>query len=197
MQIALLSTPGRNSGGVVRGGKLVAVPHARPARWVACSRSGSSTHKQTSVWICRQITRNSRLRLRAAGFSDPAESLRRYQDLDIDHFDRSSNSLLHQDVLDILPHDVHLDPRGLQSELDVHKLTNAGNRLSEVWSRSAIPSKLSSSLAQARPLAANASSNRLALQCAMFCFLLATRQTERYGKFDVYVITVLCHQVGR
>lgn len=118
-------------------------------------------------------------------------------DLDADHFDRSScQHLLHQDVLDILPNGVNLDPRASEGELDVLKLRTAGNLLSLLWSYSALPTKISFNLARARPVSANTSSNQLAEQCSMFCFLLATRKIEGYGKFGSYIIITLCHQVS-
>lgn len=152
------------------------------------------SHQKMWFLGTRQRTCRWRSRSQAAGRSAPAEFLRRYHnDLDIDQFEARP---LHQDVLDILPQKVHLDPRGAQSELDVFKLTSAGNRLSEVWSLSAISTKPSFSLFRAQPLCANAGSNQLALQCSLFCILMATRQTERYGKFDLYVLIVLSHQVS-
>ena len=137
------------------------------------------------------------MRSQRADFSDPAESFRLYHsDLDLDHVDRSSDSLLHQDVLDILPDDVRLDPRGSRGQLDILKLSTAGSLLSEVWSCSPIPNTLSSRLAGERLPAANATSNQLAKRCASFCLLLSTQHIDTYGNVDLYIIAALCHQVS-
>lgn len=65
------------------------------------------------------------------------------KDSNIDQFDRSSiEHLLHQDVLDMLPRNLHLDPCGSKAQLDVLKISTSGNLLSTVWSGSATPNKI-------------------------------------------------------
>lgn len=101
--------------------------------------------------------------------------------------------VLHQDVLDILPCDVHLHPCGVasQSELMLLELARSENGLSKLWSASAVRAK------QLRrqsypPLVAVSGPNHLAEQCSYFCGMLSR---EQYGDENVYVVAALCHQV--
>ena len=101
---------------------------------------------------------------------------------------------LHQDVRDLLPCDVNLDPHETNSQrhLDVFKLASSEGHLSQVWSESA---KLLTTLTR-RSVGPFAAQNQLTLQCALFCRMLSGFRGDRYNLFTLYVVATLCHQAG-
>ena len=129
----------------------------------------------------------------ATALSVPTESFRtNYPELDIDQCDSLRDLQLSQEVLDLLPRGLILDPRatGPCAGLDTLKLTELNNALSAIWSVSARrrPTPLATAIRH-QPLAQAA--NQLAEQCAVFC----ERVETMYSATDVYVLNCLCHQV--
>ena len=143
------------------------------------------------------MVRRSRLpsscnRVRASGLSDPLVTFRtNYPDLNINHCDSLRNLQLSQDVLDIIPSDVVLDPRrtGPEAGLDTVKFAQSKSVLANTWLQSA---KAAKSRLAARPIpfrrqASNEAANQQAEQCAAFA--------EASSGPDAYVLKCLCHQV--
>ena len=103
--------------------------------------------------------------------------------------------VLHKDVLDILPCDVHLNPRGIAPQSDdmLLKLARSENGLSRAWSASAVQAKTSLEHSFFSSRAANSNLDQLAQQCAAFCSSLSF---ENHQAENLYVIAALCHQVN-
>ena len=137
--------------------------------------------------------------VRATGVSDPlGEHFRMtYPDVDIDHCDSLQYLHLHQDVLDILPREGLLDPRGRELHTLFVKLTDSNNGMSAIWLESEDVARRMlrwPRRAALRHPASDIAANQLAECCAVFCKKLSDTNNS-YTSSDKYVITSLCHQV--
>ena len=209
MQTAHLA-PVVNVGGFVGHRKSCSVPLRPLGRTVGglhwLSHTRKLTRSLTITQNCRHRVPSPRKRSQLAGLPNLAESLRTYYtDTDIDHFDSSVwQQLLQQDVLDILPCDVNLDPRGAGSQDELSILgwlaTLPESSLSEVWSRSAKLTSHSVEIASRRPLADTVGPNQLAKQCSVFCTVVGSEaldfEDHSLSLADTYIIATLCHQVN-
>ena len=130
--------------------------------------------------------------VRASGLSDPLATFRTtYPDLNINHCDSLRNLQLSQNVLDILPPDVVLDPRGTgpRTGLDTGKFAGSNSHLAALWLQSgkAARSRLALLPGVFRHGLSNQAANQQAEQSAIFA--------EACSGPDGFVLKCLCHQV--
>ena len=151
-----------------------------------------------SYMLCRSRLPLHCGRVQASGLSDPLLAFRtNYPGLNTKHCDSLRNLQLSPDVIDILPSNVVLDPRGAgpRTGLDRVKSMESDNSLALLWSQSEEIARKSNCTWLPPGFwhqPSNLAGNQLTATAALFCDKL----TERSGA-DQYVPNCLCHQVSQ